>query len=161
EDVFGPFVTGWAAIGLAAEHHKADLDTDAVAMYLKMHQMTDGHWEFGITDQRPPICDQYVGQTAIAMHALQLYTPVVDKASYEGGIKRAAQWLATVKPNIMPDLEWQVLGLAWAGTQPAALKTATQALMGAQKPDGGWSDLPSMPTSAYATGQALVALKTA
>jgi squalene cyclase len=34
-------------------------------------------------------------------------------------------------------------------------------VLAAQKPDGGWSDLPSMESTAYATGKSLVALRTA
>jgi hypothetical protein len=161
EDVFGQFVTGFAALGLDAEHHKADLDTDAVAMYIRMHQMTDGHWEFGLSDGRPPICSQYVGQTAIALRTLQVYAPRTDKAGYDDAIARASKWLAQATSPTTIDVEWQVLGLAWAGTQSAALKTATAALLAAQKPDGGWSDIPAMASTAYATGQALVALRTA
>lgn len=161
EDVFGPFVTSYAAIGLDAEHHKSDLDTDAIAMYLRMHQMTDGHWEFGLTDQRPPICSQYVGQTALAMRALQVYAPHVDKTAYDDAVKRASAWLAQAKAPTTIDVAWRVLGLAWAGTEASALKTATQELLKAQKPDGGWSDIPSMESTAFATGQSLVALKTA
>ena len=161
EDVFGQFVLGYTLVGLDGEHHKPDLDTDAVAMYIRMHQMTDGHWEFGMADQRPPICSDFVGQTAIAMHALQLYAPQADRAAYADAIKRASEWLAQVRPNLTSDLEWKALGLSWAANQPAALKTATQALIAAQKPDGGWSDIPSMGSTAYATGQALVALRAA
>ena len=37
-DFFGPIILGYILIGLAAEHYKSDLNTDAVAMYMKMHQ---------------------------------------------------------------------------------------------------------------------------
>ena len=36
---------------------------------------------------------------------------------------------------------------------------AARALLACQRPDGGWSQLPNVETDAYATGQALVALK--
>jgi squalene cyclase len=36
-----------------------------------------------------------------------------------------------------------------------------QELLALQRADGGWSDLPSMGSTAYATGKALVALQTA
>jgi squalene cyclase len=36
-----------------------------------------------------------------------------------------------------------------------------QELLATQKADGGWSDLPSMESTAYATGKSLVALHTA
>jgi squalene cyclase len=54
-----------------------------------------------------------------------------------------------------------VLGLAWAGQDKQALRDAVSDLLAMQKPDGGWSDIPSMESTAYSTGQALVALQTA
>ncbi len=36
-----------------------------------------------------------------------------------------------------------------------------QEVLATQRPDGGWSDLPSMASSAYATGRSLVALNVA
>ena len=36
-----------------------------------------------IADTRPPICSDYIGQTAISMRALQLYAPKADKAAYD------------------------------------------------------------------------------
>jgi ankyrin repeat protein len=67
EDNFGPFHEGYVLIGLDAEHYKPDLNTDAAAMYIKAHQMTDGHWEAGVADTRPPLCSLYIAQTALAM----------------------------------------------------------------------------------------------
>src|SRR5262249_43999301 len=55
-DDFSTDILGYIMIGLDAEHYKPDLTTDAVAMNIKMHQMTDGHWEFGRGDDRPPLC---------------------------------------------------------------------------------------------------------
>jgi N-acyl-D-amino-acid deacylase len=42
-----------------------------------------------------------------------------------------------------------------------AKAAAMRELLANQKPDGGWSDLPSMESTAYATGKSLVALRTA
>jgi hypothetical protein len=119
EDNFAPSVLGYQAVGLHAVGYKADLNTDTVAMYLRMHQMTDGHWEYGLGDTRPPICQEYVGQTALAMRALQLYPPSVDKAAYDDAIKRAAAWLAKVEPKTNEDRVWKLMGLAWAGMDKA------------------------------------------
>src|SRR5262249_27220407 len=41
------------------------------------------------------------------------------------------------------------------------IRRSTTALLAAQQPDGGWSQLSSLETDAYATGLALVALQTA
>ena len=59
-DLFGPSVLSYILVGLDAEHYKPDLNTDAVAMYLKSRQMADGHWAYGSGDGRPPICLDYV-----------------------------------------------------------------------------------------------------
>ena len=93
-DFFGPFVVSYILIGLDAEHYKPDLNTDAVAMYLKSHQSPDGQWVYPAADTRPPICSDYIGQTAISMRALQLYAPKTDKAAYDQAIQLAAAWMA-------------------------------------------------------------------
>ena len=77
-DYFGQFVVSYILIGLDAEHYKPDLNTETAAMYLKSHQAPDGHWPYPIADTRPPICSDYIGQTALSMRALQLYAPARD-----------------------------------------------------------------------------------
>jgi N-acyl-D-amino-acid deacylase len=52
----------------------------------------------------------------------------------------------------------QLLGLAWAKTDGAEIRKAAAALRALQRPDGGWGQLPTLESDAYATGQALVAL---
>ena len=160
EDFFAPSVLGYALIGLHAEHHAADLDTDAAAMYIRMHQMADGHWAYGAADLRPPLCSDYVGQTALAMRGLQLYPPATDQAGAADAVRRAGAWLATVKSRSTDDWGWRLIGLAWAG-RTEDVPTAMKELLAAQRSDGGWSDLDSMASTAYATGKALVALQTA
>ncbi len=53
------------------------------------------------------------------------------------------------------------LGLAWAGAPAATITTAARALAATQREDGGWSQLATMGSDAYASGQALFALNTA
>ncbi|HEY7181814.1 MAG TPA: ankyrin repeat domain-containing protein [Blastocatellia bacterium] len=160
-DTFGPAVLSYILVGLEAEHYKPDLNTDAVVRYLKMRQMPDGRWPFGVGDSRPPLCSDYTGQTALSMRALQLYAPKTDKAGYEKTIQLAAAWLAKAEPKTNEDRTWRLLGLAWAARDKDAIKKAQRELLAAQRSDGGWSDLASMDSNAYATGRALVALQTA
>lgn len=161
EDDFGPFHFGYVLIGLDAEHYKADLNTDAAAMYIKTHQFTDGHWDAGIADTRPPLCSLYIAQTALAMRGLQLYAPKSDKAAYDKSIQLAAAWLVKVQTNNDDDRSWRLLGLAWAGKDRDATQRAMREVLAGQRSDGGWADMASMNTNAYATGKALVALQTA
>jgi ankyrin repeat protein len=165
DDYFGQFVVSFMLIGLDAEHYQPDLNTDAVAMYLKSHQWPDGHWPYAAADGRPPICSDYIGQTALSMRALQLYAPKTDKAAYDRSIQLAAAWIAKAQSTNNEDRSYRLLGLAWAAKDAKGAKAATQKamqeLLSKQRPDGGWSDLDSMESGAYATGNALVAFETA
>jgi squalene cyclase len=82
----------------------------------------------------------------------------MNAAAYRKSVELAASWLANAKSLNNDDRGWRLAGLAWAGTNKAATQKAMQELLAAQKSDGGWSDLPSMESSAYATGKSLVAL---
>ena len=160
-DVFGQFVLSYVLIGLDAEHYQPDLNTDAVAMYLKSHQSPDGQWAYPAADTRPPICSDYIGQTAVSMRALQLYAPRMDKAAYDQAIQLASAWMAKAQSTNNEDRSYRLLGLAWAGKDKDATQKAMRELLAKQRPDGGWSDLESMESSAYATGKSLFALQTA
>jgi ankyrin repeat protein len=161
DDTFGPHVLSYILLGLAAEHHPPDLNTDTVAMYLKAHQMLDGSWTFAAGDTRPPLCEDYIGQTALSLRALQLYAPKVDMPEYEKSIQLAAAWLAKTRPLTHQDRVWRALGLGWAGQDKEATATASRELLASQRSDGGWSDFPALASDAFATGSALVALQTA
>jgi N-acyl-D-amino-acid deacylase len=95
------------------------------------------------------------------MRALQLYSPKVDAAAYRKSIALAADWLAHAESLNNEDRTWRLVGLAWAGTNKPATQKAMQELLTTQKPDGGWSDLQSMKSTAYATGKSMVALRVA
>lgn len=160
-DFFAPFIVADILIGLDAEHYKPDLNTDAATMFLKARQSPDGQWAYAAGDPRPPICSQYIGQTAAAMRALQLYAPKAERAAYDRSIQLAAAWLANAQSTNNEDRTSRLLGLAWAGMDKGATQKAMRELLATQRPDGGWADLDSMESSAYATGKSLYALQTA
>jgi ankyrin repeat protein len=158
-DFFADFIIGYQLVGLHAQNYQPDLNTDAAAIFLQSRQKANGEWPYPQADMRPPICLDYIAQTALSMRALQLYAPKARKASFEKSVRLAASWLAKAHSFNNEDRSWRLTGLAWAGTDRAATKKALQELLATQRPDGGWSDLPSMPSSAYTTGRSLVALQ--
>jgi len=157
----GPGILSYILIGLDAEGYRPDINTDAVAMYVRARQMPDGRWTAGAASDRPPLCWNDIGQTALALRAIQRYAPNVDKASDAKSVELAAQWLAKTEPKTNDDRSWRLLGLAWAGKDKRAIQNGLRELLAAQRSDGGWSDIPSIGSTAYATGLALVALNTA
>jgi ankyrin repeat protein len=158
-DVFDAHILAYILIGFHAEGYPADLDTDAAVMYIKGRQMPDGSWPYPPSDTRPPLCSDHIGQTALALRALQLYAPIAHKAEYERSVGLASAWLAKVDAKTTEDQLGKLLGLAWAGRDAEAISKAKRELIALQRADGGWADLPSMPSNAYATGKALVALE--
>jgi ankyrin repeat protein len=148
-------------LGMAADHYEADAASDAMAHYLKARQLPDGHWR--VQANRPPIESSDIEVTAASMHAIQLFHPAPQHAEYEKAIRAAAAWLTTAHATTTEDRAFQLIGLTWAGTDKATRVRLAQDLLKAQRPDGGWSPLSMgrMQSDAYATGQALVALRDA
>lgn len=52
----------------------------------------------------------------------------------------------------------KLLGLVWSGADRPDIDRAAADLLARQHPDGGWSQLDTLESDAYATGQAMVAL---
>ncbi len=143
-------------LGLAAEKYPADASTDALARFLKGQQTAAGSWR--VLAHRPPIEASEVAATVLSMRALQNYAPAASREPYEAAIKRAAAWIAKAETPVTEDRVFKVLGLHWSGAGQGAVRTAGRALIAQQRTDGGWSQLPSLESDAYATGQALYAL---
>jgi ankyrin repeat protein len=158
-DNFSEGILAYMLLGLNAEGYKPDINTDAAAIDILGRQQPDGKWFAQASDTRPPICLDHIGQTALSMRALQLYAPRTDAATYRRSIALAASWMANAKSFSNDDRGWRLAGLAWAGTDKAATTKAMQELLATQKGDGSWSDLPTMDSTAYATGKSLVALQ--
>jgi len=144
-------------LGLAAEHYPADEATAAMARYLKGHQLADGRW--GIVAHRPPLESGDIAVTAASMHALQVYAPPLHRAEYRRAVEQAAVWLSRAVPRTNEDRTFQLLGLHWAGTSRDVVQKRAREFLAEQRSDGGWAQLPTLASDAYATGQALVALQ--
>jgi ankyrin repeat protein len=157
-DMFFDFLDGYVALGLHAEGYKPDLNTDAVVLLTLSRQAADGNWPYPRSDMRPPICLNYISQTVISMRTLQLYAPKPVKPAADKAIQKAAAWLVNAKPSSTEDRIWRLRGLVWSSANKATIQGAMKELLAAQRPDGGWPDLPTMESSAFETGGSLVSL---
>ncbi len=59
------------------------------------------------------------------------------------------------------DRTFKLLGLKWSGAPETEIAKIAEHLWSAQRPDGGWAQLPTMRTDGYATGEALYPLSVA
>jgi hypothetical protein len=143
-------------LGLHAEGYPADAITDAFARFVRLQQSADGRWT--AFAHRPPIESGDIKETASALHVLQLYAPPGDKSAADEAVRRAAAWLVHAQPDNLQERAYQLLGLGWSRAGAAAIRNAGRALVAQQRADGGWSQLPTLDSDAYATGEALVAL---
>jgi hypothetical protein len=143
-------------LGLSDEGYPADPATDAMARFLKNRQLADGSWR--TVAHRPPIESNDITVTALSMRAAQIYAPAPLRAQYEQMTRSAGKWLSTQTPQCTEALAYQLQGLKWAGQYTEQVRRMTITLAAQQRADGGWSQLPTLSSDAYATGQALVAL---
>jgi hypothetical protein len=92
------------------------------------------------------------------MRVLQLYAPPARKAEFDARIGRARDWLAAAHAKTTDDLALRMVGLHWADAPAVA---AGRELLAQQREDGGWAPNRSLASDAYATGEALWALREA
>ena len=147
---------GYTLLGMVAENYPPDATTDIWARYLKNSQESDGHWR--VRALRPPVESSDIQVTATALRVVQVYGPKSKRDDYEKSVQLAARWIELAQPQTTEDRAFRILGLQWAGGRRATIKKAVAALLTSQRPDGGWGQLSTLTSDAYATGQALVAL---
>ncbi len=153
-------VSSYALIGLAAEGHPADAATDALVHELALRQKQDGRWKLttAFENSRPPLDQGDITNTALTMRAIQLYAWPGRKAEFDARIAKAREWLAAQTPRTTQEKNMRLLGLAWTKADRALVHAAAEQILDEQRDDGGWAQLDTLGSDAYATGQALAAL---
>jgi cytochrome c551/c552 len=144
-------------LGLVADNYSPDAATDAQAIWLKRRQARDGHWP--VITIRPPIESNDVEVTAVSMRALQVFAPPSRRAEYADAVNRARAWLTSARATATEERVFRLLGLWWADASKEVVNRAARDLLAGQRDDGGWAQVETMGSDAYATGEALVALR--
>jgi N-acyl-D-amino-acid deacylase len=158
-DINVPEIFASAMIALAAENVPPNPVTDMIAANIAATQALDGSWhvENGL-GARPPSEEGAISRVAMCVRALKVYGAPGRSAEMTARIAKARQWLAAASPTTSEDRNMQLLGLAWADADAAALKKLGAAILAQQQPDGAWRQHAGVATDAYATGQSLYVL---
>jgi hypothetical protein len=129
-------------------------------------QRSDGSWNIPVGQAgggiRPPLGS--IGSivlTALSVRGLSVYVPPGRQADTRARLARALEFLRTAEPADTQDESFKLLGLFWSKATAAEIGAAAERVRALQRSDGGWAELPTMASDAYATGQALYALRAA
>ena len=143
----------WA---LSSSHYKATKSIDLLARNIMRKQTYDGSWVS--PGQRPPLEYYSITATALTVKNIQSYMPAVLHDEVSQRIEKARMWLIQTTPEANEEKAFQLLGLTWSGADKKFIAQQAKKLLATQHEDGGWSQLDSLKTDAYATGQSMYAL---
>ena len=150
------FIAPYMLLGLHASGYTADPYTDMACDFVMSQALPDGRW---VTESgRPPLETGEIHLIAFSIRAIRLYAPPAKRAQVDAIVARSRRYLEKADPDGQQELVFQLLGLHWSDGDPARVAAVAKKLRSLQRPDGGWSQLPTLGSDAYATGQALFAL---
>jgi ankyrin repeat protein len=146
---------GYILLGLAAEKHTPDQATDSMVRLLRLSQLPDGSWR---STYRPPFESSLFTAGATVVRAIQVYGGDQSKDANERSVRAAVQWMERTRASTTEDHVFKLFGLTWSKAPAPVREDAVRALKTLQRADGGWAQLTTMESDAYATGSSLVAL---
>jgi len=126
---------------------------------LMQRQTSEGCWVS--PNPRPPL--EYYSFTATALVAagIQYYAPSSLKQEVSQRLEKARSWFTRTVAETNEEKVFQLLGLTWLKGDKAFIQQQAKKLIATQREDGGWSQLRSLESDSYATGQSLYALNQA
>lgn len=156
EFITAKFIGAYALLGLQAAQYPADANTDLAVNYLMGQSRPDG--SFGAEAMRVPLESGEIHLAAIAIRGIMEYAPASKKAQVKEVAERTRRLLEMSNPGDQQEIAFQLMGLQWTDGNPEVKSAIAKKLISIQHPDGGWSQLATMSSDAYATGEALYAL---
>jgi hypothetical protein len=148
---------GYGLLERAAARLPATTLTDAMVIALASRQLPDGSWD-GQEGLRPPLNGNVFAETALAVHALRTFGPAGHRSELSRRIEKARGFLKGAPAADTQDHAFKLLGLQWADASKRDIEDQVRSLLALQRGDGGWGQMPTLASDAYATGQALYAL---
>jgi squalene-hopene/tetraprenyl-beta-curcumene cyclase len=142
-------------------------DLKRIAGHLLRHQEADGAWAWSAAPPKnrpPPFFESDEVATRLAYMALRPHVPAdaKTKSAARDSRSKAAEWLNKTKPaDTTQAAALRLLMTVRAGAPADTMKADVAKFLQRQNKDGGWGQLPGLPSDSYATGQALYVLRLA
>lgn len=141
---------------LALAGRPADKVTEAMVTYLVKTQEEDGHW--ALHSDRPPLEESSETVAVLSLIGMQKYATPEQRPQFEAAKSKVAQWLDSSDPESQEDLVSRLWSMKLLERPAEALDAARRQVLAGQGDDGGWAQLDSLESDAYATGQTLCVL---
>ena len=138
----------------------SSLAGDVMLLGLASKQMDDGSWPEGV-DIRPPLTADGIVSTALAIRALREFAPAGRRSEMQARVVRGRDFLVRAAPRDSQDAAFRLLGLVWSGAPSADIARARADVLELQRADGGWGQMPTLASDAYASSLSLYALHAA
>jgi N-acyl-D-amino-acid deacylase len=146
----------WA---LAANHYASNKSLEMLVQNVMHRQTINGNWVS--PNPRPPLEYYSTTATALTIKGIQAYAPPYLQNEVTQRVARARAWLERASPVTNEEKVYQLLGLIWSNGDEKIIQQQAKKLLSSQREDGGWAQLTSLESDAYATGQSLYALNQA
>ncbi len=147
---------GYALWTLQSGGFHAAKTTDPVTSWLLQQQQESGHWKR--SSDRPPSEASHFTTTYLALRGIGQFSGEQQQSEVTSQFALAQQWLTENKAEDTEDRVFRLLALQLVEAPDDVLRPAAEELLATQREDGGWAQLESLKSDAYATGTALFAL---
>ena len=168
----GAATTGFGFWALSLDQRPSDKTTTSMVTYLLQIQgvtrlrdgkkaiptpeARDGRWQASC--RRAPMQASLIGDTVLVLIGLEKFASAEQRARVTEAREKAEQWLAQVPLRDQQDYLWRLWGLHHLGGDGAVKKNTLEAILAAQREDGGWAESKERMSDAYSTGQTLFML---
>jgi hypothetical protein len=147
---------GYALLTLEVGGWKPDGTTEAVAAFLLSRDKQRQHWY--TSSNRPPSEASEFTTTYLAIRGLRSFGRPAQKDQIEERINSARDWLGRHPAKDTEDRVFRLMALKASQASDELITEEVERLRKAQRDDGGWAQIESGESDAYATGSVLVAL---
>ena len=128
----------------------------AMASYLLKTQLADGSWK--PPSNRPPLEASTVSCTVLSAIGIKRYATEAQQEDVSAALDRARNWLAQATLPDQEDLNFAFWAESLLNGDVKRKATLCNRILAARRADGGWSQISTLQSDAYATGQTLFVL---